>query len=279
MHLRRQDKADAAAVEEGYAMAVLLVAMSITAVLMTVAMPAWKQMVQRDREEELLFRGRQYARAVGLFQRKYANANPPDIDVLLREKFLRTRYKDPITNDDFQTLLAGQAGGTGPTPQGGRGRGTAAVTPTPSLQQPGQTPAGRGVGTPGAGAAGGVVGVVSKSKDKSIKIYNGRTHYNEWTFVYTAPAQAPGAGGVPGTAVPGQRGQGPGQRGQPGQQNNPFGGQGPFGGPGRNPNAPGPGRNPNGPPNPGGRGFGNPGGFNPFQPVPPAPNTPPTRGR
>ena len=30
---------------------------------------------------------------------------------------------------------------------------------------------------------GGVMGVASKSKDTSIRIYNGRTHYNEWQFV------------------------------------------------------------------------------------------------
>ena len=55
------------------------------------------------------------------------------------------------------------------------------------------------------GAVGGIMGVQSKSKDKSIRIYNGRTHYNEWQFVYQPPAQAPGAG-APGSGVPGMPG-------------------------------------------------------------------------
>ena len=35
------------------------------------------------------FAGEQYARAIALFQRKYANALPPSIDVLVNERFLR----------------------------------------------------------------------------------------------------------------------------------------------------------------------------------------------
>ena len=82
-------------------MAALLVAMSIMAVMMTVAMPVWKHTGQREKEEELVFRGLQYVHAIGMFQRKFANAYPPNIDVLVDQRFLRKKYKDPITNDDF----------------------------------------------------------------------------------------------------------------------------------------------------------------------------------
>jgi Tfp pilus assembly protein FimT len=58
--------------DAGYAMAVLLVGLAIMSVMLTVAMPVWHQTAQREKEEELIFRGNQYARAVGLFQRKYA---------------------------------------------------------------------------------------------------------------------------------------------------------------------------------------------------------------
>src|ERR1700682_325011 len=50
--------------EHGYAMAVLLVSMSIMAIMLTVAMPVWKQTVQREKEEELVFRGMQYVHAL-----------------------------------------------------------------------------------------------------------------------------------------------------------------------------------------------------------------------
>jgi type II secretory pathway pseudopilin PulG len=258
-------------------MAALLVAMGVMAVLMTAAMPVWKQAAQREKEQELVFRGEQYARAVGLFQRKYANAFPPNIDTLVQQRFLRKKYKDPITDDDFAPLLQGQVAGNTP----GSGSATAARPgQTPTQQQPQQQPgaAGRGQagspfgGAPGASTtptggapAGGLIGVTSKSKEKSIRVYKGRTHYNEWAFVYTPPAQAPGGAG--GAGVPGAGPNptpGRGQRGnQPPQNpNGPFpggqqrgrgpagggvGGRGPFGQPpggpgGQNPFPPGPGR-------------------------------------
>ena len=65
--------------EQGYAMAGLLVGLSVMAVLMSAMLPVWSHMVQREKEEELIFRGNQYARAIGLFQRKFANTAPPTL--------------------------------------------------------------------------------------------------------------------------------------------------------------------------------------------------------
>ena len=59
--------------QDGYAMAALLVAMSVMAVFMTIALPVWNTQAQREKEAELVFRGEQYARAVMLYQRKFAN--------------------------------------------------------------------------------------------------------------------------------------------------------------------------------------------------------------
>ncbi|HZP49166.1 MAG TPA: type II secretion system protein [Vicinamibacterales bacterium] len=228
-------------------MAALLVAMSIMAIMMTVAMPVWKQATQREKEEELIFRGMQYAHAIGLFQKKYANAYPPSLDVLVNEKFLRKKYKDPITNDDFAPLLVGQ-NGQGGTQIGAAGRsGAPGSAPTPQTQAGGRGPT---IGTsapggPGGGSTGGgIMGVTSKSKEKSIRLYNGRSHYNEWQFVWTQQTQAPGVGGAPGGA-PGQRGRGP--TGASGPTTSPIG-PGPLGG------QRGTGRGPGGPGGPGGAG-------------------------
>jgi type II secretory pathway pseudopilin PulG len=251
-------------------MAALLVGMSVLAVLMSMALPAWSHFAQREKEEELIWRGRQYARAVGLFQRKYANTFPPTIDVLVEQKFLRKKYKDPITKDDFQPIPAGGGGASAPgviansreasilSPSGPAGTPPGAqqrqVTATPG-------PAG-GRGAPPATAtiqpqsptgprqpSIGIQGVVSKSGDSSIKVYNGRTKYNEWAFVYLATAQRVGPGGVqrPGVGVGPQGGQrtpgrpplpfGPGSA-PGGNQFTPPGvqpGQSPFGPPGQAP--------------------------------------------
>jgi type II secretory pathway pseudopilin PulG len=266
--------------ERGYAMAVLLVSMSIMAIMLTVAMPVWKQISQREKEEELVFRGTQYVHAIALFQRKTANAYPPNIDLLVRERYLRKKYKDPITNDDFLPLPVGAApGGAGAAASqpGGRGGPASTTSPagrglTPSIPGTGapQGPGARGTatpfGAPSAGTIGGISGVASKSKEQSIRIYNGRTHYNEWTFVYVQPQQAPGAG-APGAATPGGRGTTPAGAGGVGGRGGPPNRGGPTG-----PNRQG------GPGGPGGFGpqrSGFPTGVTPIQPV--GPGTP--RGR
>src|SRR4026209_440754 len=97
--------------QRGAAMVALLVAMSIMAIMMTVVMPVWKQAAQREKEEELIFRGQQYAHAIGLFQRKFANAFPPHFDVLVEQRFLRKKFKGAITNDDFLPLPGGAGAG------------------------------------------------------------------------------------------------------------------------------------------------------------------------
>ena len=192
--------------ERGYAMAALLVAMSVMAVLMSALLPVWSHMATREKEEELIFRGKQYARAIGLFQRKFANTAPPTIDILVEQRFLRKKYKDPITNDDFQPIYANQ----GIMPPGG---GPQAARPGQSatLSAPAQQTLQSGFGSTGVGAQGGVIGVTSKSKDESIKLYNGRSRYNEWAFVHIQTSVRPGQ---------------PGPGGQPGQQQ---GQPGPFG--------------------------------------------------
>src|SRR3954465_14706536 len=91
----------------GYILAVLLVGMAISAVWLAASLPAWHQQAQREKEADLIFRGEQYARAIALFYVKN-NTFPPDIDTLVSQPFLRKKWKDPITNDDFDLMLAGQ---------------------------------------------------------------------------------------------------------------------------------------------------------------------------
>ena len=56
-------------------------------------------------------------------------------------------------------------------------------------------------------APGGILGVVSKSKDTSLRVYNNRSKYNEWVFIATQMSQGPGGQG--GTQMPGGRGGAP----------------------------------------------------------------------
>ena len=98
--------------EAGYAMAALLVAMALMAVMMSMAMPVWRHAAQREKEAELVWRGQQYDRALQLYRRKSGVPGAPSLDVLIQQKFLRKKYKDPITGGDFE-LEAGLAARTG----------------------------------------------------------------------------------------------------------------------------------------------------------------------
>jgi type II secretory pathway pseudopilin PulG len=159
-------------------MVALLVAMSVMAVMLGLALPVWQTAIRREREAELVFRGEQYVQAIRLFQRRYAGTFPPNVDVLVEQRFLRRRYQDPITRGDFQPVYAG----TGPITVG---RAAGALRPARS--------SGRG----------GIIGVVSTSTETSLRLYNGRGHYNEWTFVVTgAPVPVTTKDGVLATREP-----------------------------------------------------------------------------
>ena len=203
--------------ERGYAMAALLVSLAVMSVLMTAVLPAWRHQAKREKEAELVFRGEQYVRAIRLWEMKNGpGSRPPTFDILVQQKYLRKKYKDPMTEDgEFQPLFAGvntQAAGGRQTGPGGRQTGPGQV---PQQIQPQPSSFGSQFGR------GGILGVVSKSKDASIRIYRGGSHYNEWQFMFagaqTTPGgrggqQTPGGSGsqqLPGGS-PGQRGIGPG---------------------------------------------------------------------
>ena len=165
--------------ERGFAMAGLLVSIALLSLALSVAMPAWKTLAQREKEEELIWRGQQYDRAIQLYRKKNAAPGAPSVDKLVEGRFLRKKYKDPITNGDFELIGVSQAANA------------------PGVQQP-QRGFGQLVG-----------GVRSKSKAKSLRVFNGRTVYSEWQFTYvpwkpggqpTTPGGAQPPGGAPGAS-------------------------------------------------------------------------------
>ncbi len=216
--------------------------MAVAAVWMSAALPAWRQQSMRERELDLIFRGEQYARAIALYQIKN-NSYPLDIDVLVSQRYLRKKWKDPVTGEDFQ--LVGLTSGQGGTPNrsgvpggspGSASRGGTPVGPGGMAQVPGGAP-GRGPAQPSLGGQpliGGVTGVRSVSQATSIRVYNGQQQHNLWQFDAAMlmarmgrNQAAPGQGRGDGRGGPGARPGGPGTR--PG---GPPGGAGPGRGPG-----------------------------------------------
>ncbi len=229
--------------QDGYVLLGVTIILVIMGIFMGLAVPVWQHVMQREREEELLWRGRQYVQAIELYQRKHPGAFPPNVEILVEQKFLRKAYADPMAEDGEWKVLRQlspeiQQMMTPGRQQGQRGPGGRAQQQRQEQQEQERQrrtssfQRGRPRGGNDDAALGGVVGVVSSSEEESIRILEGKTKYNEWLFIY--------AGNTRGNRQPGA-----GRRGQPGQQ--------PPGAPGapRTPGAPGPGQKPR-PKGPGG---------------------------
>ena len=214
--------------ERGYAMAGLLVAIGIMSILMSVAMPAWRTLAKREKEAELLFRGQQYMRAIDLYQRRFPGAYPTDIEMLVEGRFLRRLYPDPMTGEPFHILTQGSAAaaagettaetdeaGGRPSISGSRraaGNLSSAARSGVVSGRAGRVSPGPFSGTLGGDEdeeMGGIVGVVSRSTEESLRDYNGATRYDQWLFVHQGQAVPPGAAGTA-APFPGGMGSGPG---------------------------------------------------------------------
>ena len=183
--------------ESGFSLVALAAGVTIMLVMMGAAVPSWQYVMKDMREEELIFRGGQIADAIVRYQQKNANAAPPSLEVLVKGKFLRKEFKDPFSKDGKWRLIrqGEMVAPSRPAPGGSPG---ASPSPTPS-PSPGSSGPGVGTGT----SFGAIMGVASTSKEKSLRIFNGRTRYDEWLFVAGQPRVV---GRSPGMAV----GAGPG---------------------------------------------------------------------
>jgi hypothetical protein len=304
--------------DSGFSMSALIFFLTAASIFIAAAVPSYQMQAKREMEEELIFRGEEYARAIQKFQRRFG-VYPSSLDQLISTnnlRFLRHPYKDPITGENFRIITVNpdgslngsklfvrnanqqgglfgntqpfgqQQNGPQPSPQGQQfpqppGQPTTQQQggfPSPSPQQPSFGTGGGGFGggfqaqmgggqinqqtqqrgfqtggqqgvvpiagattNPGTGqivSGSGIIGVASNSEEKSIKVYNTRTQYDEWEFL----------------AILNQSGQ-PGRVGAPNQPGaNPGGNNNPFA----------PGAAPPTGFNPGGL---NPGGFNPTNPI------------
>ena len=93
--------------EDGYILLAVLFMVAMVLILLAVAAPKVAADIERDREVELQHRGKQYVRAIKLYYKKFG-AYPPNMDALVKTseiRFLRKRYKDPVTGKDEWHLI------------------------------------------------------------------------------------------------------------------------------------------------------------------------------
>jgi len=208
--------------QQGYVLLVLLLFMALLSIGMLVVMEGVEFQIRRDREEELIHRGVEYSRAVRKYVKQFGRY-PTSIEALESSnnlRFLRKRYKDPITRRDFKVLYYGDpetfsqnaplvapAMGSpqlptavprpttvAPNPESPSPVAAAdpqevwtdpeGAIPTDGMRPPDpadQTQADASAQDDGGRA---IVGVTSYSRRETIRIFNKKNHYNQWQFVY-----------------------------------------------------------------------------------------------
>jgi hypothetical protein len=236
--------------ESGYALLLVIFLVASMALFAAVATPSVLTEGRRERETEMVWRGNQYVRAIRLYYQKYGRL-PASLEDLTRPDatgvhFLRKDYTDPMNKADGSWRLiyaspTGQLTGsvryhslqemaaklglttTNKQTSGASAGGTQQSTqqqnsssPSPSPAAPSQQP---GLGlqpVEGSVLGASVVGVGSKVKRPSLRVYQGGKTYEQWEFIWNplangiaisspgaaTPAAAPGATSGSGNGSP-----------------------------------------------------------------------------
>lgn len=223
----------------GYILISLMLFLSLLAIAALAVLPSIAFQVRRDREEEMIHRGMGYSRGIRRFYKKFGRypTRIEDLENTNNLRFIRKRYKDPITGNDFKILhmsdvqlagvpgLIGAPGGTIPGQGGLPGAAGAAgmaqataqqvataqqaataqqvqqVTTTDTTNAEGGDSGNPSNPTPGSSSSsspsssssgfgtqvfggGPMLGVVSTSKQKTVREFCKKSHYNDWKFIY-----------------------------------------------------------------------------------------------
>jgi hypothetical protein len=211
--------------QQGYMLLAIILMLALIVIAAAAAAPDIAMSIRREREAELIHRGTQYMRAIQHYYKKFGRypTRIEDLENTNNIRFLRRRYKDPITGKDFRLLHFGEVNlgavmgvsGAGAGIMGGAaaaamsgafGQGQTA-NPNMLGQQAsgmGQQPGGAMAGSPGTPVqgvpgstststdalatkvfgGGPIIGVASTSHKTSIREFNKKNHYNDWYFIY-----------------------------------------------------------------------------------------------
>ncbi len=215
--------------QAGYALLMVIFLASILLIALSAAAPNLLTQGKREKEEELIWRGEQYARGVRLYYRKFGRF-PQALEDLTQAKgqirFMRKAYKDPMNAEDGswrliyvspsgqlvgsvrqRSLLVGL--GDRPTRRRRARREVAIGGDTQDEDQPIASTPSQNPANPAAGGddltgkvfGGNIIGVGSKVDKTSIRAYEGSTVYREWEFLFDPSKDVAGVAARPGAPV------------------------------------------------------------------------------
>lgn len=199
----------------GYTLAALMILIMVMSIMMAVAARGWTTYVQREKEQEAIFRGLQYAEAIRVFQQRHGRL-PNQLEELIKvePRSIRQLYPNPLhEGGSWGMLMQSQApaggaagnrrgaqrggergnargnqgdaaqnqqGGQAVTPGAGQRGGGVVAIPPPKEENGGSRRS--GFGTPRQTTTGPIVGVYPGVEGQAIKTFNGSNSYSAWRF-------------------------------------------------------------------------------------------------
>lgn len=192
--------------ESGYVLLAVMLTLTLMLIALSIEAPRIVQQIKREKEEELIHRGKDYATAVKRFVHKNGGRYPTSIEQLENTnhiRFLRKKYIDPMTGEsDWKMVHVGEAQINIPAPKSTLN--TDAKNPPPpggpppppkddSTQKNGTLTI-QNIGNGQTVGGGQIIGVASVNKGQAIKEFNDKDHYDEWYFVYDLRLEQSGSG-------------------------------------------------------------------------------------
>ncbi len=171
--------------DEGFTLVMVMVILAVMAIAMGAAVQTVAFQAQREKEAELVFRGEQYVEAIRIFKTRFGRY-PVTLKEMWESKprVMRKRWKDPMTgSEEWGIVHLGEDGQQVGTVPGGLPNSGPQPSPTP-VPTPPPEPTGGLPGIRPGQQVGPIIGVHSTSCEDSIRVYEGRTRYCDWKFVY-----------------------------------------------------------------------------------------------
>jgi type II secretory pathway pseudopilin PulG len=137
----------------------LMLFVTLLAIAAAALAPSIAFQVRRDREEEMIHRGVQYSRAIRRYVKKTGRypSRLEELENTNNIRFLRKRYKDPVTGKDFKLLHVGEVQLMGAA-------GIAGAASVGGGMVPGASPLGGATAAGGPAAAAALLGAAANQR-------------------------------------------------------------------------------------------------------------------
>jgi type II secretory pathway pseudopilin PulG len=104
--------------ESGHLLLIVMMGLVVMSIMLGAAVRQWSAIQRRENEEELIFRGNQYVKAIKLYQSEHGGALPTSLEILVkpgprRLRYIRKLFRDPMMPDGKWGILLADPSGKG----------------------------------------------------------------------------------------------------------------------------------------------------------------------